>query len=720
MASNRRVLRDTGRQAATACWRLLLIAAATAIAACSSGGDDDSGGTSPPPPPPTNQAPVADAGGDLNVTELSAVDLLGSAADPDNANNELTFAWTQTGGTTVTLDTPNAASASFTAPDVAAGNPETLTFRLTVTDPGGLSSNDSVSVRVQEPAAVVTISGGLEYEFAAPSSAPAPFTCDGLVFGPDQVRPIRRATVQLLDATGETVLDTNVADDQGRYTLTANASTDVMIRVRAELLQSGAASWNVQVRNNVVDPNAETVDPSAPPLDQRPLYVMDSAVFNSGATDISRPTMVATTGWGGSSYTGPRVAAPFAILDAIYQAMLLILAEDPSADFPALDAYWSPDNGTSPRTGSFQDAFANGDLGVSFYFRGPTGDGSIVGPSLFLLGRDGDDTEEFDSHVIVHEWGHYFEDNFSRSDSIGGSHGAGDILDKRVSFGEGWATALSAIALDDPSYCDTLWFAGELRGFEINAENEPANSEEGWYNETTVIKFLYDLWDTNSDIAADTGSIGFTPIFNVLTGPQVFTEAFTSVFSFAAALKTVSGEDAFVNGLLTAYGIESNVDIWGSTETNDTSSAAAVDDVFPLYTDVTLGATTRICVNNQFDTSRDGNKLTQRRYLRFDLGSSQPLSFTMTTVDPPTTPVTTNFDCNDPDFSQHSDPNFRVWRSGGFFVNGDSCEANSQTESPVGNFPTGIYVIDLYEGRYADSDTANSFPDRLCYDFTIN
>jgi hypothetical protein len=145
---------------------------------------------------------------------------------------------------------------------------------------------------------------------------------------------------------------------------------------------------------------------------------------------------------------------------------------------------------------------------------------------------------------------------------------------------------------------------------------------------------------------------------------------------------------------------------------------------------VTLGAPTRICVNNQFDTGRDGNKLAQHRFLRFELGSSQPLTFSMTTVDPPTTPATTNFDCDDPDFSQHSDPDFRVWGSVDegplsaegfvFLVNAQSCEANLESESPGGIFPIGTYVIDLYEGRYSDPDTANSFPERLCYDFTIN
>jgi hypothetical protein len=695
----------------------MLLAAACSVAACSGGGGDEGGGS--------NQAPVASAGGDLNVEEMTLVNLLGSGTDPDHANNELTFAWSQTGGTAVTINTPDSAAASFTAPDVAAGNPETLTFILTVTDPGGLSATDSVTVRVQEPADIVTITGDLLYEYAEPQSSP--FMCDGLVFDENQVRPIRRVTVQLLDATGTTVLDSDVSDDLGRYSLTADASTNVMVRVRAEMLQSGSPSWDVQVRNNVVDPNAERVDPDAPPLEERPLYVMDSAVFNSGTTDISRPTMVAGTGWGGSSYTGPRVAAPFAILDSIYRAMQLILGEEPSASFPALDAYWSPDNGTTPRTGSFEDSFANGNLGVSFYFRGPIGNGTIVGPSLFLLGKDGDDTEEFDRHVIVHEWGHYFEDIFSRSDSIGGSHGLGDILDKRVAFGEGWATALSAIVLDDPSYCDSLWFGGVLRGFEINAENEPANSDEGWYNEVSVIKFLYDLWDTEADIAADSGSIGFGPIFDVMTGPQVFTEAFTSVFSFATELKQVSGEDAFIDALLTHYGINSNVDIWGSNETNDSDSGNLVNDVFPLYTALNLGVTERVCVNSQFDTSRDGNKLSEHRYLRFDLLSRSSVTMSVTTVSAdgaaPSSPADPNFDCTsldpgDPLAHTYSDPDFYLWTRGDLYWIGGSCEPNSEVGT-TGLLDPGTYVIDLNEFRHEDADTAESYPSRVCFDVTV-
>jgi hypothetical protein len=56
------------------------------------------------------------------------------------------YEWTQTAGATVSLTTPNAARATFTAP--ANG---TLTFRLRVTDSAGKTGDDFVSVRVNSP-----------------------------------------------------------------------------------------------------------------------------------------------------------------------------------------------------------------------------------------------------------------------------------------------------------------------------------------------------------------------------------------------------------------------------------------------------------------------------------------------------------------------------------------------------------------------------------------
>ena len=603
-----------------------------------------------------------------------------------------------------------------------------LVVAVTLAACSGGGDKDSVTDPVQGPVAIVTISGTMQYEFPPPITAPGN-NCDGLNFDPGaiQLRPIRQATVQVLDDTGTVVLDSDVTNDLGAYSVSVNASTDVILRVRAEMINGGSPSWDVEVRNNVVDPNSDTVDPAALPLEQRPIYVMDSSVFNSGVLDQPM-SLTATTGWGVNSYTSPRVAAPFAVLDTIYEAMLLILNEEPLINFSPLDAFWSADNRTELTVGTFEDYTASGKLGgVSFYFRGTTLSGTVVQPSLFFLGKDGQDTEEFDDHVIVHEWGHYFEDIFSRSDSIGGAHGVGDRLDMRLAFGEGFATALSAIALNNPSYCDSLWLGPQLTGFEINAENESAQTEEAWYNEISVMKIVYDFWDTVDDGTADNSSIGFSPIYSVMRGPQSTTPAFTSIFSFATEVKSVTGQDAFIDALLNAANIDTTgLDIYGSTEVNEPPLPPPPDnpiDVLPVYTDLTVGNTVNICSDSYYDTSRDGNKLSEHRFLKLNIPVAQQLTFTMTRVSPAPTTPTPGFDCtadvNDPENHEHSDPDFIVWRNGSVFLIAISCEPNTELTTPA-NFGVDEYVIDISEFRHEDEDSPVGYPEQICFDFTAN
>ena len=94
-----------------------------------------------------NDAPTANAGSNRTVNAGDAVTLDGSgSADVDDVS--LTYLWAQTGtAPAVTLSNANSVQASFTAPDPGAGNLE-LTFQLTVTDSGGLTGTDAVTITV--------------------------------------------------------------------------------------------------------------------------------------------------------------------------------------------------------------------------------------------------------------------------------------------------------------------------------------------------------------------------------------------------------------------------------------------------------------------------------------------------------------------------------------------------------------------------------------------
>ena len=665
---------------------LVVIAASLTLAACGGGSDApaNNGGT-------VNRAPTANAGADQSVDEFSNVTLNGSASSDPDAGTTLSYTWSQTAGTMVTLANANMAQASFDAPDVMAASPETLTFQLTVSD-GSLSNSDTVDVVVSEPLPVVIVAGVVSFEFVLPN-----VNCNGLNLNNPVTRPIRGVTVQLFDASNN-LLGTTVSGNDGSYSFSnINSSLDVRIRVRAELQSSAPAVWDVEVRDNV------DTSPSPPPLTQRPLYVVDFALFNTGTNNISNADFTATTGWGGTSYTGSRNAAPFAILDAIYDGMAMITAVDPTAIFAPLDAYWSVNNTiSSPRN------IALGELPTSFYDTGIN--------SLFLLGDAATDTEEFDDHVTMHEWGHYFEDNFSRSDSFGGPHTIGQTLDPRVAFGEGFATALAAIALQEALYCDTS--APLLTsGFFINTETSNFGNQ-GYYNEMSVGTFLYDLWDTDVD-ATDNGSIGFGPIYNTMIGPQAATDAFTSLFSFATELRSsLAGADlAFVDTQLTRENVDlGSLDIYGSGQTTQPVGAR---DVLPVYTDLPIdGTVLNICTNSDFDTDRDGNKLSEFRFLRITTTSSS--TYNVTIVPNPVPPPTTDPAPTPPDvIRDRSDPDMFIWRNGTLVAFGNSGDDDSEIFTTQ-SLPADTYVADIQEWRYSDADASSDFPEQICFDITMS
>ncbi len=558
------------------------------------------------------------------------------------------------------------------------------------------------------PSGSVTVSGTVAYEFVPPN-----LNCRGLDFGSTVVRPIRGATVQLVDLSNRELGRTASGDDGSYSFAEIEPELDVRIRVRAELKKTGSPGWDVEVRDNVV------TDPNPPALSDRPLYAIVSD-FNTGTTaDLTR-NLTARTGWDASAgaYTRTRAAAPFAVLDSIYTAMQLILSVEPNAAFSPLDAYWSVNN---TRTGSTSFDIDSGELGASFYTPDPDRNG-IANPSLFLLGDAAVDTEEFDDHVIVHEWGHYFEDNFARSDSTGGRHGIGDRLDARLAFGEGWATAFSGIALENPLYCDT-GAAGSTAALLPLGLEDGGYDPRGWYDEVSVLRFIYDLWDTTDDEGpgegTDGGSIGFAPIYETMVGPQAFTETFTTVFSFASELRAMlpPEDQAFLDSQLVREDMTPGFDKWGVGELNDASPDGQQSrDVLPLYVDMPMdGTVVNICSNDDYDGAGDGNKLATYRFLRLDVPTTSAYLVNVIATTADTIPGE-----DDPDDPRdRSDPDMYILLDGRIVDSGTSGNADEEIFRTTTLTGPDTYVADLREFRYADPDSPIDFPNRMCFDVSF-
>jgi hypothetical protein len=516
----------------------------------------------------TASPPVANAGPDQSVSERATVQLDGSgSSDADGTIS--TYAWQQNSGTAVVLSDASAESPSFTAPDVDGAANQILTFQLTVTDDDSSTNADTVDITVANTHVDVTAT--FRFERVPLSSRRSA----GLNYAARSYNPSRGITVAIGDNCGSSIK--TVTDANGSFTTRLPINTNSGLIACSELVSAGDSDWQVSLVDNTSS-NAQ--------------YGVRQAI-SVGNSDINFGDVDIPSGWSDANdeYSSPRLSGPFAILDSIYDAIQKTVAEDSNFSFPALTVNWSVNNTSAACSGGRP----NGCIGTSFY----------QASNLFILGRADVDTDEFDTHVVIHEWGHYFEDNLSRSDSIGGAHSGGDRLDMRVAFGEGFGNALSGIVTDDPAYRDSFG-SSQSSDFVVNVEN---NSDSGWYSETTVQSVLYDIYDSTAD-GDDSLAIGWGPLLSTFISAEYRDlSAMTSIFSFLQQLKiTDPSSSAAIDSFVAGRGINST-DAYASGETNDGSLPTGT--ALPVYTSLPLSTPTEFRTTDNAGTS---NKLGNRRF----------------------------------------------------------------------------------------------------------
>jgi hypothetical protein len=510
------------------------------------------------------------------------------------------------------------------------------------------------------PAAVaspVSVGGQVTFDFVPAVAG------QGLSYAATAARPARGVTVELLQNGAVTASTTT--DATGQYSFgSVAANTDVSLRVRAELLRVGTPSWDFRVVDNV---NADA------------LYTLAGVVFNTGTVNVTR-NLHAASGWGGASYTSTRSAAPFAILDTVYDAVHLILSAAPDTVFPALQLHWS--TGNVPVVGT-----ASGEIGSSRY---------RPGTGIFLVGAANQDTDQ---------------------------------LDLRVAFGEAWGSAFAGMATGQEIYVDTH-SAGQGRAFSFDLEQSPSriNPNPGWFNEESLQSLLFDLYDNGRDVPRGTSTVddlalGFGPIWAVFTTEQRSTRALTSVFPFVNALKVARPADVpLIDQLTTSQRIATVTDDYGSGQTNfglptQRTHSEVAPDFHSVYDSLAVGATlAEVCSLDDYTSSLTDaeNKLASRRFVRFTVANSGVHVITARALAP---------------LNEAADPDMVLHLGNGQTIESSAAPASTcsvatpgecvETFSPT--LQAGDYVLEVYEWSNTNRTDDATYPPigRTCFDVTV-
>lgn len=536
---------------------------------------------------------------------------------------------------------------------------------------GGGGGGDAT---VTPPTASVTLRGQVSFDRVLPSSDPN----GGLDYSSAQRAPAREVVVEILRAD-RSVIASTLTDTEGRYSVATPANTQVSVRARAQSRSTGSAArpaiWSLRVRDNT---------------DGGAVYAIEGSLTDTGASEQER-NLHAPSGWTGAGYGAPRSAAPFAVLDTLYAALQLVVSADPSRRFPDLEAYWSTRNRASE---DFRPTL--GEIETTSY-RSIVGDPAQGG--VYVQGLENVDTDEYDAHVIAHEFFHYLEDVVTRSDTMGGSHSLVEKLDPRLAFSEGMGNAWAAMVVGDALYKDSFGVRqGESFRFDLEDNDWQAfGRADGWFNEVSVQAVLYDFFDVNVD-GTDHVSLGVAPLHAVLRDELRDGPALTTLFAFTAGLEAQpSAPVAGVRALLAEQDVGRGVaapDAWGTGEANSGGNP----DAMPVYLSLSLnGPATVACTS-----ARDGfdNKLGNRRLLRFELAQARRVEIVVRSTD---------------GGSPVPDPDLVLFRAGRI--------ASVETVTPfveryTGDLDAGSYVLEVFEWTHVDPGATLRRP-RTCMNVSM-
>jgi len=370
--------------------------------------------------------------------------------------------------------------------------------------------------------------------------------------GPDPtLYPIRYAEVSINDRLSGRQLNCGETDTNGNFSLTVPPNRIYNVSVRSRSLNNTA---KVSVLDSPSTCNAYSV--------------VTSLTAGSGGTSVNAtPT--------GTELVA-RVASSQGILGGAFNIHSVIVKANENlrnmicgsptstcANFsvaPKVNVFWKP--GFNPGT------YVGVSSGLSFYMPGKS--------ELYILGGvNGDtassDTDHFDDGVIGHEFTHFLIDQFSSTDSPGGSHSNNQVGDPRLVWDEGFANFLSEFLRQSNMYRDSYGnsdkgasHTGNFFNIDMEADtttdpglsSAAADQGEGNFREFAISKALYDGVDTATSpdnspgVDDDTAASSFANYWSLLIGTWKTGQHFRNVGLFFSKYFSTFGADAGLSAAL--------------------------------------------------------------------------------------------------------------------------------------------------------------------------
>lgn len=385
---------------------------------------------------------------------------------------------------------------SSTAPQ-ASETPNCLDVR---TYSGGATISGMATYEYR-PVAITSSSQGVIYGLSGnPVSAAIPF-----------------AEIEVLDTSG-TAVQCSTTDANGNFSFQVASNVGT---VRVRIL---SRAFHSKLKLSVL----EETNMNLP-------YAVESVVNVNGS--VSGVSIVASA----RQSVSPKVeGGAFHILASIYKANQYIRSQ-------IADSSWTAEKVT---------VFWKAGFNPYSYFGYPNNLLSFYKPGerkLFILGgKDGNvnqaDTDHFDTSVILHEYGHFLEDVYGKTDSPGGYHNGDAVIDPRLAWSEGFANFFQAAALGTNYYLDTAGFCNDTSEsgscsqnvyFRLNEDgtttlfDRSTSTGEGNFRELSITRTLFKTISASSGSHPYGAGIPFKEIWNV------FTDSVTGFHSASKVFRTM-------------------------------------------------------------------------------------------------------------------------------------------------------------------------------------